>query len=128
MGDDMWFFGLFVLVAILTAGILVIGVLLLRAMPGVRGWNLYLAAVAVTVLGLLWAGVEMNLRWELAGMQSTDGIPLSDEAELRISPYLMAPFVCTLGVFVGGLLLFFLGRTAATDRAAQSAAAQDRGA
>ena len=128
MGDDMWFFGLFVLVAILTAGILVIGALLLRAMPGVRGWNLYLAAVAVTVLGLLWAGVEMNLRWELAGMQSTDGVPLSDEAELRIAPYLMAPFVCALGVFVGGLLLFFLSRTVATDRAAQNAAAQDRGA
>ena len=125
MGDDMWFCGLLILVAILTAGIFVVGVLLLRAMPGVRSWNLYLLAVAVTVLGLLWAGVEMNLRWELAGMQWTDGVPLSDEAELHIGPYLMAPFVCALGVFVGGLLLFFLGRTAAVDRAVQKVAAQD---
>lgn len=125
MGDDKWFFGLLILVAILTAGILVVGVLLLRAMPGVRSWNLYLAAVAVTVLGLLWAGLEMNLRWELAGMQWADGVPLSDEAELHIGPYIMAPFVCALGAFVGGLLLFFLGRTAAADRTAQKAAAHD---
>lgn len=122
MGTELWIYGLAVLVATLTLGILVAGLLLLRAMAGVRRWNLYLGAVAATLMALLWAAFEMNLRWELAGMQWADGIPLSDEATLQISPYLMAPFYCVLGVFIGGLLLYFLGRTAAQERKVQRAA------
>lgn len=122
MGTELWIYGLAVLVATLTLGILVAGLLLLRAMAGVRRWNLYLGAVAATLMALLWAAVEMNLRWELAGMQWADGIPLSDEATLQISPYLMASFYCVLGVFIGGLLLYFLGRTAAQERKVQRAA------
>lgn len=121
MGDDAWFYGLFILVACLSAGILVAGVLLLRAMGGVRAWNFYLGALAVTLLGLAAAAVEMNLRWERAGMQWADGVALSDEAELRIAPYLGAPFICLFVVFIGGLLLYLLGRTAAQDRASQGA-------
>ncbi|MHA7175651.1 hypothetical protein ACX80D_03260 [Arthrobacter sp. Sr24] len=122
MGTELWIYGLGVLVATLTLGILVAGLLLLRAMAGVRRWNLYLGAVAATLMALLWAAFEMNLRWELAGMQWADGIPLSDEATLQISPYLMASFYCVLGVFIGGLLLYFLGRTAAQERKVQRAA------
>lgn len=122
MGTELWIYGLAVLVATLTIGILVAGLLLLRAMAGVRSWNLYLGAVAATLMALLWAAFEVNLRWVQAGMQWADGVPLSDEATLQISPYLMAPFYCVLGVFIGGLLLYFLGRTAAQERKVQRAA------
>ncbi|MEO8221707.1 MAG: hypothetical protein ABI563_13085 [Specibacter sp.] len=118
MGNQWWINVFVVLILVLTAGTLAAGCVLLRAMTGTRGWNTYLGAVGVAILGVIGAQARI---YRLAGVsgESWEGThQLSDEAEVYLSMYLNSPLLCLAVIFVGGVLLYFLGKTAARDRAA----------
>ncbi|WP_146233413.1 hypothetical protein [Arthrobacter psychrolactophilus] len=121
MGFEMWLNVLAGITALATVGILVAGVLLLRAMVGVRGWNIYLAAIAVTMLGVMWAAARMHRLAEVSGEYWEKTSRLSDEMEVYLSVYLNGPLVCLAVIFTGGLLLYLLGKTAAQERLAGAA-------
>lgn len=116
MGNEIWVYGITALIVLVTLGILLIGCLLLRAMARVRSWNFYFGAVGIALLVLIWAAVKVNLliglsaqEWDLSG-------PVSDQDEVYLSLYLNGSLFAIAAVFIGGLLLGLLGRTAARDR------------
>ncbi|WP_425863169.1 hypothetical protein [Arthrobacter sp. TWP1-1] len=119
MGNEFWINVLAVVIVATTAGILVVGCLLLRAMVGVRSWNFYLGAVGTAFLGVLWAYFRMYRLMGLSGESWERSNQLSDEMEVYLSLFLNGPLVCLATVFVGGLLLYLLGKTAARDRLAR---------
>lgn len=123
MGNEWWINVFAALIVILTVGTLVAGCVLLRAMPGTRVWNTYLGAVGVAILGVIGAQARIYRLTGVSGESWNRTNQLSDEAEVYLSMYLNGPLVCIAIVFVGGLLLYFLGKTAAQDRAAAQPAA-----
>lgn len=116
MGNELWVNVLAGLILLLTAGILVVGCALLRAMAQVRGWNMYLAGVGVAILGVMGAYAKMYQLAGVSGESWEKTNQLSDEQEVYLSLYLNGPLACLAVIFVGGLLLYFLGKTAAQDR------------
>lgn len=118
MAIEGWINVLGVLVAALTVGVLVAGVVFLRAMASVRVWDAYLGAVVITLLVMTWAGLKMNRLWEAAGNRWDKDVALNDADELPIVLWLNAPFAAIMAIFTSGVVLWLVGRTAAKDRAA----------
>ncbi len=116
MGNEIWVNGIAALIVLVTLGMLLIGCLLLRAMARVRSWNFYFGAVGIALLVLMWAAAKVNRliglsaqEWDLSG-------PVSDQEDIYLSLYLNGSLFAIAAVFIGGLLLGLLGRTAARDR------------
>ena len=121
MGNEWWINVFAVLILVLTVGTLVAGCVLLWTMAGTRGWNIYLGAVGVAILGVMGAQARIYRLTGVSGDSWNRTNQLSDEAEVYLSLYLNGPLGCLAVIFVGGLLLYFLGKTAAQDRAASAA-------
>ena len=121
MGNEWWINVFAVLILVLTVGTLVAGCVLLWAMAGTRGWNIYLGAVGVAILGVMGAQARIYRLTGVSGDSWDRTNQLSDEAEVYLSMYLNGPLGCIAIIFVGGLLLYVLGKSAAQDRAASAA-------
>ncbi len=77
---------------------------------------MYLAGVGVAILGVMGAYAKMYRLAGVSGESWEKTNQLSDEQEVYLSLYLNGPLACLAVIFVGGLLLYFLGKTAAQDR------------